>query len=53
MAMGLDKARAWASLRFSLLKTVTDAEVDYVASVVPEAVQRLRAVSPVEAGTLG
>lgn len=53
MAMGLDKARARASLRFSLLKTVTEADVDYVLSVVPEAVERLRALAPVEAGTLG
>jgi cysteine desulfurase len=53
MAMGLDKTRARASLRFSLLKTATDADVDYALSVVPDAVQRLRAVSPVEAGTLG
>jgi len=53
MAMGLDKARARASLRFSLLKTVTDADIDYVLEVVPQAVQRLRAISPVEAGTLG
>jgi cysteine desulfurase len=53
MAMGLDKARARASLRFSLLKTATEADVDYVLGVVPEAVQRLRAFSPVEAGTLG
>ena len=30
MAMGLDKARARASLRFSLLKTATEADVDYV-----------------------
>lgn len=53
LAMGLDKTRARASLRFSLLKTCTDADVDYVLSVVPEAVQRLREISPVEAGTLG
>ena len=53
MAMGLDKARARASLRFSLLKTATEADIDYVLAVVPEAVQRLRALSPVEAGTLG
>ena len=53
MAMGLDKTRARASLRFSMLKTATDADVDYVLAVVPEAVERLRAVSPVEAGTLG
>ncbi len=53
MAMGLNKARARASLRFSLLKTVTDADVDRVLQIVPEAVQQLRAVSPVVAGTLG
>lgn len=53
MAMGLDAARARASLRFSMLKTATEADVDYVLQVVPEAVERLRAVSPVEAGTLG
>ncbi|HWE85276.1 MAG TPA: cysteine desulfurase family protein [Terracidiphilus sp.] len=53
MAMGLDKTRARASLRFSMLKTATEADVDYVLKVVPEAVERLRAVSPVEAGTLG
>jgi len=53
MAMGLDKTRARASLRFSMLKTATEADVDYVLRVVPDAVERLRAVSPVEAGTLG
>jgi cysteine desulfurase len=53
MAMGLDKTRARASLRFSLLKTATDADVDHVLQVVPEAVERLRALSPVAAGTLG
>jgi cysteine desulfurase len=53
MAMGLDKARARASLRFSLLKTATEADVDYVLQVVPAAVKHLRALSPVEAGTLG
>lgn len=53
MAMGLDKNRARASLRFSLLKTVTEAEVDHVLQVVPEAVAHLRALSPVAAGTAG
>jgi len=53
MAMGVNTARARASLRFSMLKTATEADVDYVLKVVPEAVERLRAVSPVEAGTLG
>jgi cysteine desulfurase len=53
MAMGLDKTRARASLRFSLLKTATDADVDDVLKVVPEAVEHLRAISPVAAGTAG
>ncbi len=53
MAMGLDKTRARASLRFSLLKTATQADVDQVLKIVPEAVQHLRALSPVAAGTLG
>jgi cysteine desulfurase len=53
MAMGLDKNSARASLRFSLMKTATDADVDHVLKVVPEAVERLRAISPVAAGTLG
>jgi cysteine desulfurase len=53
MAMGLDKIAARASLRFSLTKTATDADVDHVLKVVPEAVEHLRALSPVAAGTLG
>jgi cysteine desulfurase len=53
MAMGLDKARARASLRFSLLKTATESDVDYVLKVVPDAVEHLRAISPVSAGTAG
>ena len=53
MAMGVDKARARASLRFSLLKTATEADVDYVLKAGPEAVERLRAISPVATGTLG
>ena len=53
LAMGVDRNRARASLRFSLLKTVTDADIDHVLQVVPAAVEHLRALSPVEAGTLG
>ncbi len=53
MAMGLDKNAARASLRFSLLKTATEEDVDHVLKVVPEAVEHLRALSPVAAGTLG
>ncbi len=53
MAMGLDKNAARASLRFSLMKTATDADVDHVLRVVPQAVEHLRALSPVAAGTAG
>jgi cysteine desulfurase len=35
------------------MKTVTEADVEHVLKVVPEAVERLRALSPVAAGTLG
>jgi len=52
MAMGLDRHAALASLRLSLLKTATDGDVEHVLKVVPEAVERLRALAPVEAGTL-
>jgi cysteine desulfurase len=45
-AMGLDKNTARASLRFSLLRTATDEDVDHVLRVVPEAVEHLRALSP-------
>ena len=50
LAMGLDKARARASLRFSLLKTATQADVDAVLEIVPTAVERLRALSPALTG---
>ena len=53
MAMGLDKNAARASLRFSLLKTATDEDVNHVLKVVPEAVEHLRALAPETAGTLG
>ena len=53
IAMGLDKTRARASLRFSLLKTATEADVDHVLQVITGAVENLRELSPVAAGTLG
>jgi cysteine desulfurase len=46
MAMGLDKHAARASLRFSLMRTASDADVEHVLLVVPEAVERLRALAP-------
>jgi len=53
MAMGLDKHAARASLRFSLLRTATEEDVEQVLRVVPEAVEHLRALAPEVAGTLG
>ena len=53
MAMGLDKNAARASLRFSLLRTATEVDVDQALRIVPEAVEHLRAISPVAAGTAG
>jgi cysteine desulfurase len=53
MAMGLNKNAARASLRFSLLKTATDEDVDQMLRVVSEAVEHLRALAPEATGTLG
>ena len=53
LAMGLDKNRARASLRFSLLKTTTEADIDYALEVIPQAVERLRQLTPEMAGTAG
>jgi cysteine desulfurase len=52
-AMGLVTNRARASLRFSLTKLNTDADVDAALEIVPAAVSRLRELAPVNAGTLG
>ena len=46
MAMGLDKNAARASLRFSLLRTATEEDIDHVLRVVPQAVEHLRALAP-------
>jgi len=53
MAMGLDKNRARASLRFSLLKTANEADIDYALEVIPAAVGRLRELAPEMAETAG
>ncbi len=45
-AMGLTPARARASIRFSLSRLTTREEVEQVTKVVPEAVARLRSLSP-------
>jgi cysteine desulfurase len=45
-AMRIDPAKAHCSLRFTLGKWTTEAEVDRVLTVMPEVVNRLRAMSP-------
>lgn len=46
-AMGIVPERARASLRFSLDSSATDEDVDFAIQLVPEAVARLRQLSPV------
>jgi len=46
-AMGLTPAEARASIRFSLGKHNTNADVDFALSILPETVARLRELSPV------
>jgi len=45
-AIGLPPDEARASLRFSLGHTTTAAEIDFAVSVIPEAVEHLRELSP-------
>ncbi len=45
-AMGLSAARARASIRFSLSRLNTPEEIDEAIRLVPEAVARLRSLSP-------
>jgi cysteine desulfurase len=45
-AIGLRPEEARASLRFSLGRHTTDAEIDFALQVIPEAVARLRQLSP-------
>ena len=47
-AMGLSANRARASLRFSLSKLTTEAEVDEALKLIPEAVAHLRKLSPAQ-----
>ena len=46
LAIGLSRDDARSSLRFSLGRSTTDAEIDHALSVIPRAVERLRALSP-------
>jgi cysteine desulfurase len=46
IAMGLRTDQARASIRFSLGKQTTEADIDFALSLVPETVTRLRELSP-------
>ena len=46
LAMGLGPDQARASIRFSLGKQSTEADIDFALALVPECVARLRAISP-------
>jgi len=46
IAMGLRPDQARASIRFSLGKQTTEADIDFALGLVPETVARLRAISP-------
>jgi cysteine desulfurase len=52
-AMALPPERARASLRFSLTKLNTQQDIDEALNIIPAAVNRLRELAPVNAGTLG
>jgi cysteine desulfurase len=45
-AIGLGRADARASVRFSLGRNTTDEEIDFALDVIPRTVQRLRSLSP-------
>lgn len=47
LALGLKHEVAHGSLRLSLGKDTTEADVDYILEVLPKVVERLRAMSPV------
>jgi len=46
VSMGLRPNRAHASIRFSLGKQTTAADIDFALALVPETVARLRELSP-------
>jgi cysteine desulfurase len=50
MAMGLSHQRAHGSLRFTLGKSTSAEDIDYVLEVMPGIIERLRQMSPVQSG---
>jgi cysteine desulfurase len=51
MAIGLSPDEARSSLRFSLGRTSTSEEIDQAIAIIPQAVERLRAFSPLSVNT--
>jgi cysteine desulfurase len=51
MAIGLSPDEARSSLRFSLGRNTTLEEIDQAIALIPQAVERLRALSPLSANT--
>ncbi|OGR35238.1 MAG: cysteine desulfurase NifS [Desulfovibrionales bacterium GWA2_65_9] len=51
-AMGVPFTYAHGSIRFSLSRYTTDADVDYVIKNVPQIIETLRTISPYKQGTL-
>lgn len=51
MAIGLSPDEARSSLRFSLGRNTTPEEIDQAIALIPQAVERLRALSPLSANT--
>jgi cysteine desulfurase len=47
VAMGIDKVAAQGAIRFSIGRATTNDDLDYVIDTLPEAVNRLREMSPV------
>lgn len=47
-AIGLPKTTVHGSIRFTLGKETTEADIDYVIKTLPEIVENLRAISPVK-----
>jgi cysteine desulfurase len=49
LAIGLSPDEARSSLRFSIGRTTTAEEIDHAIATIPQAVERLRALSPLSA----
>ncbi len=48
MALGMTHQRAHGSIRFSLSKYTTEAEINYVLKILPKVIERLRKLSPLK-----